>query len=101
MSHLTEHIPSKATKILDLNDHVLQGVFENMNDIDLSVVADVWFDFRMQCTGRVLVSLSGEMLRLFVTFSTPRSRHWNSAILVESNITSSSSNDNSLKFYSD
>lgn len=54
MSHFTEPFPPKASTILDLNDHVLQDVFENMDDIDLSAVADVCSTFK--CNAQAVFS---------------------------------------------
>lgn len=43
MSHQSKRL---TTTICDLNDHVLCEIFQNINDFDLNVVADVCFDFR-------------------------------------------------------
>lgn len=48
MSLSTENIQlTKTTTILDLNDHVLCEVFKNMDDFDLSAIANVCSNFRM------------------------------------------------------
>lgn len=46
MSQHTEPIPPSPTTILDLNGHVLCEVFKNMDEIDLSAIADVCLKFR-------------------------------------------------------
>lgn len=52
-----------ATKIQALNDDILREVFKNLNDQDLSAVADVCINFKQ--TAHAVIFLQKRLLKLY------------------------------------